>query len=194
MDWLTRIKGNNIAVGFNGSENNARNSFNSEIKSDYEQIDLFNNNKKTAEAENDETGFSDEEINELIKKGSGFEEGKERIYAYFKKHNDITERSTFLANEYGIGGSYINGIDESYNGKGITYSKGDIYRPSFVMTWNDVAKRIDSLIQKGEYLDIEEQSETENTIENTIENANEEIDYTPIHMAEIEKHNGEAGC
>ncbi|MEI3115187.1 MAG: LPD25 domain-containing protein [Eubacteriales bacterium] len=185
------IKGNNIAVGFNGSENNARNSFNSEIKSDYEQIDLFNNNKKTAEAENDETGFSDEEINELIKKGSGFEEGKERIYAYFKKHNDITERSTFLANEYGIGGSYINGIDKSYNGKGITYSKGDIYRPSFVMTWNDVAKRIDSLIQKGEYLDIEEQSETENTIENTIENANEEIDYTPIHMAEIEKHNGE---
>lgn len=188
---VDEIKGNNIAVGFNGSENNARNSFNSEIKSDYEQIDLFNNNKKTAEAENDETGFSDEEINELIKKGSGFEEGKERIYAYFKKHNDITERSTFIANEYGIGGSYINGIDESYNGKGITYSKGDIYRPSFVMTWNDVAKRIDSLIQKGEYLDIEEQSETENTIENTIENANEEIDYTPIHMAEIEKHNGE---
>lgn len=188
---VDEIKGNNIAVGFNGSENNARNSFNSEIKSDYEQIDLFNNNKKTAEAENDETGFSDEEINELIKKGNGFEEGKERIYAYFKKHNDITERSTFLANEYGIGGSYINGIDESYNGKGITYSKGDIYRPSFVMTWNDVAKRIDSLIQKGEYLDIEEQSETENTIENTIENANEEIDYTPIHMAEIEKHNGE---
>mgnify|MGYP000355857898 CR=1 FL=1 len=188
---VDEIKGNNIAVGFNGSENNARNSFNSEIKSDYEQIDLFNNNEKTAEAENDETGFSDEEINELIKKGSGFEEGKERIYAYFKKHNDITERSTFLANEYGIGGSYINGIDESYNGKGITYSKGDIYRPSFVMTWNDVAKRIDSLIQKGEYLDIEEQSETENTIENTIENANEEIDYTPIHMAEIEKHNGE---
>ena len=188
---VDEIKGNNIAVGFNGSENNARNSFNSEIKSDYEQIDLFNNNKKTAEAENDETGFSDEEINELIKKGSGFEEGKERIYAYFKKHNDITERSTFLANEYGIGGSYINGIDESYNGKGITYSKGDIYRPSFVMTWNDVAKRIDSLIQKGEYLDIEEQSETENTIENTIENANEEIDYTPIHMAEIEKRNGE---
>ena len=188
---VDEIKGNNIAVGFNGSENNARNSFNSEIKSDYEQIDLFNNNKKTAEAENDETGFSDEEINELIKKGSGFEEGKERIYAYFKKHNDITERSTFLANEYGIGGSYINGIDESYNGKGITYSKGDIYRPSFVMTWNDVAKRIDSLIQKGEYLDIEEQSETENTIENSIENANEEIDYTPIHMAEIEKHNGE---
>lgn len=188
---VDEIKGNNIAVGFNGSENNARNSFNSEIKSDYEQIDLFNNNEKTAEAENDETGFSDEEINELIKKGSGFEEGKERIYAYFKKHNDITERSTFLANEYGIGGSYINGIDESYNGKGITYSKGDIYRPSFVMTWNDVAKRIDSLIQKGEYLDIEEQSETENTIENTIENANEEIDYTPIHMAEIEKRNGE---
>ena len=92
---VDEIKGNNIAVGFNGSENNARNSFNSEIKSDYEQIDLFNNNKKTAEAENDETGFSDEEINELIKKGSGFEEGKERIYAYFKKHNDITERSTF---------------------------------------------------------------------------------------------------
>lgn len=190
---VDEIKGNNIAVGFNGSENNARNSFNSEIKSDYEQIDLFNNNEKTAEAENDETGFSDEEINELIKKGSGFEEGKERIYAYFKKHNDITERSTFLANEYGIGGSYINGIDESYNGKGITYSKGDIYRPSSVirLTWNGVAKRIDSLIQKGEYLDIEEQSETENTIENTIENANEEIDYTPIHMAEIEKRNGE---
>ena len=190
---VDEIKGNNIAVGFNGSENNARNSFNSEIKSDYEQIDLFNNNEKTAEAENDETGFSDEEINELIKKGSGFEKGKERIYAYFKENNDIVERATFLAKEYGVGGSYADGLNELHGQKGIMYSKGDIYRPSSVirLTWNNVAKRIDSLIQKGEYLDIEEQSETENTIENTIENANEEIDYTPIHMAEIEKHNGE---
>ncbi len=154
------IKGDNVTVGFDRSADYERNSINSEIKSDYEQMDLFKDEKD----ENDTTGFTDEEINELLKKGSGFENGKERIYSFFKEHYNTQERAEFLAKEYGIGGKHSNGLNETHSGKGITYSKGDIYRPSSVirLTWTDVSKRIDNLIQKDEYLDIEEQPKTEN--------------------------------
>lgn len=147
------IKGDNVTVGFDRSADYERNSINSEIKSDYEQMDLFKDEKD----ENDTTGFTDEEINELLKKGSGFENGKERIYSFFKEHYNTQERAEFLAKEYGIGGKHSNGLNETHSGKGITYSKGDIYRPSSVirLTWTDVSKRIDNLIQKDEYLDIE---------------------------------------
>lgn len=151
------IKGDNVTVGFDRSADYERNSINSEIKSDYEQMDLFKDEKD----ENDTTGFADEEINELLKKGSGFENGKERIYSFFKEHYNTQERAKFLANEYGVGGRYANGLNETHSGKGITYSKGDIYRPSSVirLTRTDVSKRIDNLIQKDEYLDLEEKQD-----------------------------------
>ena len=151
------IKSDNVTVGFDRSADYERNSINSEIKSDYEQMDLFNNEKDESGA----TGFTDEEINELLKKGSGFENGKERIYSFFKEHYNTQERAEFLAKEYGIGGEYANGINEFHSGIGITYSKGDTYRPSSVirLTWTDVSKRIDNLIQKDEYLDVEEKQD-----------------------------------
>lgn len=151
------IQSDNVTVGFDRPTDNERNSINSEIKSDYEQMDLFNNEKDESGA----TGFTDEEINELLKKGSGFENGKERIYSFFKEHYNTQERAEFLAKEYGIGGEYANGINEFHSGIGITYSKGDTYRPSSVIRiiWTDVSKRIDNLIQKDEYLDVEEKQD-----------------------------------
>lgn len=151
------IQSDNVTVGFDRPTDNERNSINSEIKSDYEQMDLFNNEKDESGA----TGFTDEEINELLKKGSGFENGKERIYSFFKEHYNTQERAEFLAKEYGIGGEYANGINEFHSGIGITYSKGDTYRPSSVirLTWTYVSKRIDNLIQKDEYLDVEEKQD-----------------------------------
>lgn len=151
------IQSDNVTVGFDRPTDNERNSINSEIKSDYEQMDLFNNEKDESGA----TGFTDEEINELLKKGSGFENGKERIYSFFKEHYNTQERAKFLANEYGVSGRYANGLNETHSGKGITYSKGDIYRPSSVirLKWTDVSKRIDNLIQKDEYLDLEEKQD-----------------------------------
>lgn len=151
------IQSDNVTVGFDRPTDNERNSINSEIKSDYEQMDLFNNEKDESGA----TGFTDEEINELLKKGSGFENGKERIYSFFKEHYNTQERAEFLAKEYGIGGEYANGINEFHSGIGITYSKGDTYRPSSVirLTWTDDSKRIDNLIQKDEYLDVEEKQD-----------------------------------
>ena len=118
------IQSDNVTVGFDRPTDNERNSINSEIKSDYEQMDLFNNEKDESGA----TGFTDEEINELLKKGSGFENGKERIYSFFKEHYNTQERAEFLAKEYGIGGEYANGINEFHSGIGITYSKGEIGR------------------------------------------------------------------
>ncbi len=58
------IQSDNVTVGFDRPTDNERNSINSEIKLDYEQMDLFNNEKDESGA----TGFTDEEINELLKR------------------------------------------------------------------------------------------------------------------------------
>ena len=59
--------------------------------------------------------------NREILKGSGFAEGKTRIYNYFQENHTEKEYADFLKNEYGVGGWSIdegfcdhnaNGIDE----------------------------------------------------------------------------------
>lgn len=63
--WLVgEIQSDNVTVGFDRPTDNERNSINSEIKSDYEQMDLFNNEKDESGA----TGFTDEEIMNFSKR------------------------------------------------------------------------------------------------------------------------------
>ena len=70
--------------------------------------------------------FSQEIIDAVLTNGSGFSEGKMRIYEQFEKSLCAKEDADFLKNEYGWGGSYPviigAGIDESHDGKGITLS------------------------------------------------------------------------
>lgn len=72
--------------------------------------------------------FSQEIIDAILTRGSGFEQGKMRIYEQFQKSLSAKENADFLKNEYGWGGSYPaivgTGIDEQYDGKGIKLSKG----------------------------------------------------------------------
>ena len=102
----------------------------------------------------------DELDNMFVKYGSGVADGKLRTYMYFKEHTDKKERISFLKNEYGIGGHYSEIFSESHDGKGISFSRGDILSPlaKVTLTWNAVERRIDKLIKDNKYLSEHEQN------------------------------------
>ena len=105
--------------------------------------------------------FSQEIIDAVLASGSGFSEGKMRIYEQFEKSLSAKENADFLKNEYGWGGSYPviigAGIDESHDGKGITITKGiGKENPHITLSWSQVEKRIGELIRTDRYLNPKE--------------------------------------
>ncbi|HAQ6125981.1 TPA: N-6 DNA methylase [Enterococcus faecium] len=105
--------------------------------------------------------FSQEIIDAVLANGSGFSEGKMRIYEQFEKSLSTKENADFLKNEYGWGGSYPviigAGIDESHDGKGITITKGiGKEKPHITLSWSQVEKRIGELIRTDRYLNPKE--------------------------------------
>ena len=105
--------------------------------------------------------FSQEIIDAVLANGSGFSEGKMRIYEQFEKSLSAKENADFLKNEYGWGGSYPviigAGIDESHDGKGITITKSiGKENPHITLSWSQVEKRIGELIRMDRYLNPKE--------------------------------------
>lgn len=100
---------------------------------------------------------SQSKINEIeereILKGSGFENGKTRIYNFFKDDHTEKECVDFLKNEYGIGGwSIEEGMcDHSANGIDIKFDKLIGKCSEVHIGWPMVARRIKELIANGKY-------------------------------------------
>ena len=108
--------------------------------------------------------FSQEIIDAVLTNGSGFSEGKMRIYEQFEKSLSAKENADFLKNEYGWGGSYPviigAGIEESHDGKGITITKGiGKENPHITLSWLQVEKRIGELIRMDRYLNPKEKEQ-----------------------------------
>jgi N12 class adenine-specific DNA methylase len=101
--------------------------------------------------------FSQEEIDRILIQGSNVQDGKYRIYQQMSKHEGEKQNMAFLKNEYGIGGSNpaVGVIDEWYDAKGITLSRGrEIGNDEIKVTlkWKQVNKRINELIELDRYL------------------------------------------
>ena len=117
----------------------------------YEIIDHFENR----------LFFSQKEIDRVLTRGSGFEEGKYRINQMFSKNTTLKEKVQFLKKEYGEGGSSpaVGFINVNYDTKGMSLSR---YREigkdeiKIILKWDKVAKRIDELIQLDRYLNKKE--------------------------------------
>ena len=96
-------------------------------------------------------------IDYVLSSGSGFEDGKRRIYQQFLKQEGTEANVRFLRREYGIGGhsDAIPGTDYwlEYDAKGIHLSKlHDDGSKAVNLSWNVVEKRIGELIALGRYL------------------------------------------
>lgn len=119
--------------------------------------------------------ITQDEIAESLKRGSGFFDGKKRIYEFFTEKHDLKEQADFLKNEYGVGGSShaLSAARESgewHDAKGIKYNKGNA--KEILLSWSNVARRINDLIKKNRYID-EESFE-----ENREKKADQEINKT----------------
>lgn len=96
-------------------------------------------------------------IDAALRKGSGFEHGKHRIYERYENHTPISETIAFLKKEYGTGGSnYVmegSGINEWHDAKGIKLTRGE---NELLISWNTAAMRIGELISQDRYFTPEE--------------------------------------
>ena len=96
--------------------------------------------------------------NHLIRSGSHVSEGKFRIYSFFLRNKNKQERAKFLSDEYGIGGSYGGRQDESHDSKGLALAGGLDKNGvrNVLLSWAQVANRIDELIRSDRYLTAKE--------------------------------------
>ena len=100
-------------------------------------------------------------INDHLANGSGFQDGKYRIYEQFRRSLSQKENADFLKNEYGIGGGThaggVSGYYYDHNAKGICISKGFADNATRInLNWLEVAKRIQLLINNDRYLNAKE--------------------------------------
>ena len=94
--------------------------------------------------------------NELRKHGSGFMGGKQRIMALYQTQPDRKLRAKALAKEYGIGGHSHDYLDGSrgfvnHDGRGLEFDHYPEHK-KFTLSWTQVEKYIDLMIQSDRYL------------------------------------------
>ena len=107
------------------------------------------------------------EIDHVLRRGSGFQNGKLRIFLYYQQTHPLQERAAFLKKEYGIGGGshvFANGQKGNiwYDGKGLCISRdsGSAFsNPDLRIPWRKAAQRIGELIAQGQYLTEGEQAQ-----------------------------------
>lgn len=104
----------------------------------------------------------------VLKRGSGYENGKKRIYEMFEKISDPAERANRIKKEYGLGGAGwpikgygLHGYD-SFHAKGIRVQwRDEGGEKEGYIGWKAVEREISVLIMTGEYYQIPDQLKDE---------------------------------
>ena len=124
-----------------------------------EQIEML---VQAEEEKSSAFAVSQEDIDSVLVRGSGFANGKYRIYRQFQKQEDSKSNIAFLKKEYGVGGGthdYPDGTrgGEWHDGKGIGIEKhGSYTNPDLRLSWLKVEKRLRELIRDNRYLNPKE--------------------------------------
>ena len=94
----------------------------------------------------------------MLCRGTGFQDGKFRVYLHYREQHTPKETIDFLKREYGTGGGthiFTDGTRGNtwHDGKGISISKSGsfISNPDLRLSWNQVAKRLGELIAADRY-------------------------------------------
>ncbi|PWS23548.1 helicase [Enterococcus faecium] len=127
--------------------------------------------------------FTEEELNNILRRGSGVEGGKIRIYHLYQRTLSKKERASFLKDEYGWSGSTLDIQGSSFSmmdcrpSKGITVIK-KINNEDYerVMKWSEVEERIGLLIRQNEYLTEEELKLVQSKKEESVKEELSQID------------------
>lgn len=116
-----------------------------------------------ADVENTPAFFVPQEvIDNDLQGGSGFQDGKFRIYQQFLKGETNIKNADFLKSEYGVGGHSIEigNLYQNHDSKGIAFEESKTNK-KYLLKWTQVAKRISELISTDRYLSEQEQDNIE---------------------------------
>lgn len=124
-----------------------------------EQIEMI---AKAEDEKSSAFAISKEDIDSVLQKGSGFADGKYRIYRQLQKGEDRQKNIEFLKKEYGTGGGGHT-FPDGFNGhswhdsKGIAIDRNGTYtNHDLVLKWSEVEKRLRELIKTDRYLNPKE--------------------------------------
>ena len=100
--------------------------------------------------------ISADEIDEVLREGSGNTDYRLGVYAFYATHKDKAEREKYLKDYHGEYSGHCGGNDNitRIRGKGIEFSHGSITAPYAKVTlkWPEAAKRIGELISQNKFL------------------------------------------
>jgi len=100
--------------------------------------------------------ISADEIDKVLREGSGNTDYRLGVYAFYATHKDKTEREKYLKDYHGEYSGHCGGNDNltRIRGKGIEFSHGSITAPYAKVTlkWPEAAKRIGELISQNKFL------------------------------------------
>ena len=105
--------------------------------------------------------LSDEEIEHVLQRGSGFEGGKLRIAALYAQNPTPVDARVFLSNEYGVGGhshTFLDGTSGfiDYNSRGMQFRRWKT-NEEYNLRWHAVERYIRNMMEQGTYLTPKEQ-------------------------------------
>ena len=124
-----------------------------------EQIEMI---AKAEDEKSSAFAISKEDIDSVLQKGSGFADGKYRIYRQFQKGEDRQKNIEFLKKEYGTGGgshTFPDGFEGQswHDSKGLAIDRNGTYtNHDLVLKWSEVEKRLRELIKTDRYLNPKE--------------------------------------
>lgn len=121
-------------------------------------------------------------IHNEVMRGTGFEDGKFRVEEFYKNNPTKKDFVDFLKKEFGIGGHSGDGPVRftNYDSKGIDI---ETTAGTETFTWNEAAKVVSNLIDKGEYITKKDIDNRIRKAQWTINNANENSDFTRLVRA-----------
>ena len=125
------------------------------MKKNYVNVSLFDIADTFPEMSDEE--FPQSMIDHQLIRGSGFVDGKYRIYKWFQEGHTEQENKSFLAYEYGTGGWSTEFGFLNHDSKGLEfrkYKKGSSWEDEITksLSWPQVSKRIQTLIAVDRYL------------------------------------------
>ncbi len=105
--------------------------------------------------------LSDEEIEHVLQRGSGFEGGKLRVAALYAQNPTPVDARVFLSNEYGVGGhshTFLDGTSGfiDYNSRGMQFRRWKT-NEEYNLRWHAVERYIRNMMEQGRYLTPQEQ-------------------------------------
>ncbi|MBQ9210157.1 MAG: DEAD/DEAH box helicase family protein [Clostridia bacterium] len=118
-----------------------------------------------AEAKSSAFSVSDEEIDHVLLRGSGFAGGRLRIAALYDTQPSPKAAQDFLKEEYGIGGhshTYLDGSSGfvDYNAQGLRLTHRG-FQEETRLRWPVVERHVRRLVESGSYLDAAEKQQLE---------------------------------